>query len=224
MTQVALQTYLEISACPTCHSKLILTKEQILFCQQCLLGFRVNDEVPDLRLEQAIHFRKKQNKSGSSVSALFTVLSGDRKNHTFEVKLGHCAALCRLPDENFNADTTFVGSLDEEMQNTRIPLAQKTKKLIEKTLSVASVSLDLKAQVKPEALLGGFIRDIDFLLDDAQISKTHALIYQNNAGVWLLDLVSQNGTFVNGKEVEHQQLRSNDVISLGAESLRVNFI
>lgn len=224
MSQVALQTYLEISACPTCHSKLILTKEQILFCQQCLLGFRINDEVPDLRLEQAIHFRKKQSNSASSVSALFTVLSGDRKNHTFEVKLGHCAVLCRVPDENFNADTTFVGSLDEEVQNTRIPLAQKTKKLIEKTLSVASVSLDLKAQVKPEALLGGFIRDTDFLLDDADISKTHALIYQNNEGVWLLDLVSQNGTFVNGKEVELQKLKSNDVISLGAESLRVNFI
>lgn len=225
MTVTALQSYLEAIACPSCHSKLLLTKEQILLCQPCLLGFRLNGEVPDLRLDQAIHFRKAAGRKNDRASALFTVLTGDKKNHTFEVRLGACTVLCRTPLKDFEADTTFVGKLDEEIENTRIALDGKSLRLVEKSLLQASELLDVSPNnSQPQSLLGGFVRDVDFLIDDSKVSKTHAVIFQNKEAVWLLDLVSDTGTFLNGKEIEQAKLKTNDIISVGTVSLRVNFI
>ncbi len=221
-----LQESLEICACPTCYAKLVLTKERILFCQNCLLGFRVNGEVPDLRLEQAIHFRKTAARKGQGVSALLTVLTGDKKNQTFEVRLGHCLVICRSPLQDFDSDTTFVGSLKDEgeVENTRIPLDSQTLKHVENSFAPARDNWDMLQNAQPHHVLGGFVRDTDFLVDDPNVSKTHAVIYQGRDGVWLLDLVSSNGTYVNSQEIEHQKLRNNDVVSVGAVSFRVNFI
>lgn len=225
MTVAALQTFLEAMACPSCQSKLLLTKEQILLCQPCLLGFRVNGEVPDLRLDQAINFRKAAGRKTDHASALFTVLTGDKKNHTFEVRLGNCLVLCRTPLKDFDADTTFVGKIDDEIENTRISLDGKSLRLVEKSLLQASEHLDNNPKsLHPQGLLGGFVRDVDFLIDDVKVSKTHAVIFQNKEGVWILDLVSDTGTFVNGKEIEQVKLKTNDIISVGSVSFRVNFI
>lgn len=223
MNAAVAPAYLEASACPSCYSKLILTKENVLLCQNCLLGFRVQEGVPDLRFSEAIHFRKKTQASKDDRQALFTFLVGEKRNQTFEVKKGHCAVFCRSPKQDFDSDTTFVGGLDASVQNTRVDLDSKTRKVVEKSLLQASSDL-VTDGIKPESLLGGFVRDTDVHLDDSVVSRTHALIYQNTKGVWVLDLVSKNGTFVNGKEVEHAQLKTNDVVSLGGASFRVNFV
>jgi pSer/pThr/pTyr-binding forkhead associated (FHA) protein len=59
-------------------------------------------------------------------------------------------------------------------------------------------------------------------LDDASVSRRHALVVQRGEDVVVLDDRSMNGTFVNGERVREAVLHDGDVIELGA--VRVRFI
>ena len=53
------------------------------------------------------------------------------------------------------------------------------------------------------------------VLDDAQVSKSHAVLRRDN-GRWVIhDLGSSNGTYVNGMQVMKHTLESGDVLELG---------
>jgi pSer/pThr/pTyr-binding forkhead associated (FHA) protein len=69
--------------------------------------------------------------------------------------------------------------------------------------------------------LGSFHRLKDIHLNDKAISRLHAMLFFGDAGVGILDLVSKNGTFVGGIEVESKLLKKGDIISLGATKLRL---
>jgi hypothetical protein len=56
----------------------------------------------------------------------------------------------------------------------------------------------------------------DIRIEDARVSRRHAIIAQRGDGVRLLDDRSSNGTFVNGDEVTIAHLSDGDVISLGS--------
>jgi hypothetical protein len=60
----------------------------------------------------------------------------------------------------------------------------------------------------------------DIRIEDARVSRRHAIIAQRGDGVRLLDDRSSNGTFVNGDEVTIANLSDGDVISLGSVSMR----
>lgn len=47
------------------------------------------------------------------------------------------------------------------------------------------------------------------------VSTHHARLEQQDGGLWVEDLGSRNGTFVNGERVERQALRAGDVLQLG---------
>jgi hypothetical protein len=69
--------------------------------------------------------------------------------------------------------------------------------------------------------IGGFIRGPDFQVRDLAVSRLHAMIFFDESGeVGILDLVSRNGTFVNGVEVESKILKKDDLISLGGTKIR----
>ncbi len=62
----------------------------------------------------------------------------------------------------------------------------------------------------------------DIVLDDAGLSRQHAAVTYRNGAVWIEDLQSKNGTFVNGRAVRHQtQLRPGDSLRLGSQALEV---
>lgn len=73
---------------------------------------------------------------------------------------------------------------------------------------------------EPVALIGR--REIaDLSLEDSSISNAHALLFYIN-GRWLIcDLGSRTGTRVNGKPVQHAQVRHGDLIQVGTQSLRL---
>ena len=57
---------------------------------------------------------------------------------------------------------------------------------------------------------------------DEYASSRHARIEALRDGVWVVDLGSRNGTFVNGEPVEgREQLRTGDVVRVGETELRV---
>ena len=62
------------------------------------------------------------------------------------------------------------------------------------------------------------------LLPERQVSRKHAKIERTDAGFFLSDLGSKNGTFLNGKEVhEPQKLQDGDEIQI-ALSVKIAFV
>ena len=60
----------------------------------------------------------------------------------------------------------------------------------------------------------------DIRLDDASVSRRHALLIAEHDGIHLVDDRSLNGVEVNGERVSRAILRHGDVIALGRVRLR----
>jgi pSer/pThr/pTyr-binding forkhead associated (FHA) protein len=65
--------------------------------------------------------------------------------------------------------------------------------------------------------------DIRFEHDD-QVARMHAMIERVHDGVFVIDLGSPLGTYVNDKKVTKRKLVSGDVVSVGRQKLRVTFV
>jgi diguanylate cyclase (GGDEF)-like protein len=72
--------------------------------------------------------------------------------------------------------------------------------------------------IRGGAVLGRAL-DVDVRLVDAGISRRHAEIVVDGDEIWLEDLGSKNGSFVNGVQVRRHRLRAGDKIQLGASTL-----
>ncbi len=60
----------------------------------------------------------------------------------------------------------------------------------------------------------------DLRLDEASVSRRHAIVLNRRSGARVLDDRSSNGTYVNGRCVTQADLRSGDIIVLGRVVLR----
>ena len=67
----------------------------------------------------------------------------------------------------------------------------------------------------------GRSREADFPVEDGNVSRRHALLYWEDDRVFVKDLGSTNGTFVNGRPVTAGPVVDGDVISLGNSSVSV---
>ena len=64
-------------------------------------------------------------------------------------------------------------------------------------------------------------RGPDIVLNDGSVSRTHALVFVDKDSVSVADLMSTNGTKVNGGVVKDVDLNEGDVIHVGKTRLRV---
>jgi pSer/pThr/pTyr-binding forkhead associated (FHA) protein len=79
-----------------------------------------------------------------------------------------------------------------------------------------------RAGVTPHrARTGSRKRGPDIVLKDGSVSRTHALVFVDRDVVSVADLMSTNGTRVNGDTVRDVDLREGDVVHLGKTKLRV---
>ncbi|MBS1869977.1 MAG: FHA domain-containing protein [Actinobacteria bacterium] len=89
------------------------------------------------------------------------------------------------------------------------PLAPGRYLLVEEGGSVRAVAL-----TRQVTHLGrGFAATLQ--LEDAGVSRRHAIVVQRRGGVRVLDDRSANGTWVNGRRVLEAELRDGDAIMLG---------
>lgn len=62
----------------------------------------------------------------------------------------------------------------------------------------------------------------DVVLDDLLVSRAHAELHRERDGTCtIVDLGSHNGTFVNGRRVERASVGATDVVTIGAQRLRL---
>lgn len=64
-------------------------------------------------------------------------------------------------------------------------------------------------------------RGADILLHDGSVSRTHALVFVDADGVSVADLMSTNGTRVNGHLVEDADVCRSDRVKIGQSVLRL---
>lgn len=60
----------------------------------------------------------------------------------------------------------------------------------------------------------------DIVIDNLAVSGEHAVLQMSGADVFLEDLASTNGTYVNGKSIKKQQLAHNDTIEVGKHKIK----
>ncbi|MBF0105935.1 MAG: FHA domain-containing protein [Deltaproteobacteria bacterium] len=229
MDSAVINKYMGSFACPACQSlRLLLTKEAIIICQDCLNGYKVIDDVPDFRLENAISFKQRLSAYKKGLKALLSCVTENNSQETREIKPGHCVVIGRRINKDFTDEGTVIQNISE---NTYTKINRDSQNLVEKCFSkpvktntnTAIHQADrMTVQQQDKQLLGNFIRDFDFLIDEPSVSRAHAVVYQDEEGVHLIDLVSKNGTYVNGREVEKRRLKNNDVINLGKAAMCIH--
>lgn len=72
---------------------------------------------------------------------------------------------------------------------------------------------------KAKTILGRAKADV--VLQDSKISSRHAVIEISEEGVFIRDLDSRNGVFVNGTQVPHKKLKNLDEITLGLTKMKI---
>jgi pSer/pThr/pTyr-binding forkhead associated (FHA) protein len=82
----------------------------------------------------------------------------------------------------------------------------------------------LRVPLKGPSMTIGRDPQCDLHLDNRALSRRHALIEKRGAAIWVKDLKSQNGTFVNGERVSDtgQPLNGGDAIEVGRYQIRID--
>jgi pSer/pThr/pTyr-binding forkhead associated (FHA) protein len=109
----------------------------------------------------------------------------------------------------------------KEKYNLRV-LRKKTRRIKISTKVTYDYKKEFSKILKDEIIIGrGDIAHI--CIKDAYISTAHCKIILENNTVYIEDLRSINGTYLNGKRVkEHTVLRNEDVLILGRTEIKVN--
>ena len=80
-----------------------------------------------------------------------------------------------------------------------------------------------REHLKGPSLVIGRDASVDIHLDNRALSRRHAQIEKRGAAIWIRDLGSQNGTFVNGRRMEEPQpLNAGDIIEVGRYQLHID--
>ncbi len=207
---------LDFVACPQCKGDLRYTREEVLVCLPCRLCFPVENGVPVLDVSKAIPLTQSGSPFASKKSALFIIETEKKDENHFHLELGSCRAIGRrVTDESLTRITTISGT---------IPLDDHAQKLITNYLDRLHQKKNrdkLVADDSGPTSVKGFRRLSDIVLNDSGASRLHAMVFMNDDGVGIVDLVSKNGTYVNNREVETAVLKDEDVISIGDARIKV---
>jgi pSer/pThr/pTyr-binding forkhead associated (FHA) protein len=70
---------------------------------------------------------------------------------------------------------------------------------------------------RPARWLVGRLRECDLALSDTAVSRLHCLLKIDPPNIWVRDLESTNGTYINGKRIDKDNVRDDDNIGIAVE-------
>ncbi len=205
------ESLIKLLACPQCKGGM---KEvdggKGLLCDRCKLKYQVRSGVPVLISAEAIDLRGGAQAQGGPAVRLprvtFRVTEGRDAGMTFHLEQGTCRAIGRA---TVDPNRTAVFSVD-----IAHALDEGTKSLILQYIG-RQFAMKSTGEERAKDSLGSFRRTSDVVMSDPSLSRLHAMVFSDGEHVAILDLVSKNGTYVNGQEVESHMLEKGDVIELG---------
>jgi hypothetical protein len=130
-------------------------------------------------------------------------VEGPDKGMRFTVEENSYRVLARAPDER---SSTLQMTPDGDRA-----LDDEQEQLVETALSAKGRGL--RTQFKKRAP--------DIVLRDGSVSRTHALVFVEKSVVSVVDLMSTNGTKVNGSPVRDVDVREGDVVHVGKTKLKI---
>lgn len=202
---------LDILVCPRCKTSVTEVDDgRALLCESCKIKYPVRDGIPIMVTDEAVDIRTGMHAFNTSPGKYpptgFRVIEGPDENMTFQLERGTCRAIGRA---SADPNKTAVFNVDIALE-----LDETTKRLI---LQYVAKQFR-KAKQGPDGggdKIGFFRRVPDVILTDQGLSRLHAMLFYDEIGIGVLDLVSKNGTYVNGKEIESKLLVKGDVIEMG---------
>ncbi|MGH7328531.1 MAG: DUF4388 domain-containing protein, partial [Polyangiaceae bacterium] len=75
--------------------------------------------------------------------------------------------------------------------------------------------------VPEKQIIVGRSSDLDMVLVEDMVSRKHARIQMQNDQIWIEDLGSTNGTFVNGEKIKRARLKEGDRVLIGTSILKL---
>src|SRR3954464_11217595 len=75
--------------------------------------------------------------------------------------------------------------------------------------------------VNDKPIIVGRSSDLDMVLVEDMVSRKHARIAMQQDQIWIEDLGSTNGTFVNGEKIKRARLKEGDRVLIGTSILKV---
>ena len=75
--------------------------------------------------------------------------------------------------------------------------------------------------VPDKQIIVGRSSDLDMVLVEDMVSRKHARIAMQQDQIWIEDLGSTNGTFVNGEKIKRARLKEGDRVLIGTSILKV---
>ena len=109
-------------------------------------------------------------------------------------------------------NTDQISSSEEKTRTIeRIPVL-----VVERPVKLAGIEFELEKK----STVFGRSKECEALIDESSVSRRHALFERSNSNIFVKDLNSTNGTFVNGKRILNQKLADGDRIKLGRVVLR----
>ncbi|CAN5539175.1 hypothetical protein BH10ACT11_BH10ACT11_19850 [soil metagenome] len=132
-----------------------------------------------------------------------------------------CGAFLGRPEgEGEDAPTTMTYKVDETGEYQPVDIEEEVDK--------AGAALVVRSgggragesfPVEGDRLSIGRTPDAALFLDDVTVSRNHALLVRREDGIYVDDLGSLNGTYVNRRRIESQLLSDGDEIQIGKYKL-----
>lgn len=122
----------------------------------------------------------------------------------------------------FNPTPVAIKPEDDTKEIVRpqaVHYAAKANKLTVSRLVMAHGGQDTSFPLVRDTYTLGRHRNNDIVINDPKVSSFHARIDRSSEGFVLVDLKSRNGSFVNGKRISHNVLKTGDEVRLGTARL-----
>jgi hypothetical protein len=124
--------------------------------------------------------------------------------------------------EPVGPETVFHPIVRNESQNSLVEIVNSANVLAQDNFILVGDKLNYQLGPLTEEVLLGRSPQADVQILDPQVSKTHAKLFSLEGKVYVIDLGSRNGTYVNGKKVvSPKDLHYGDKLHLGSVDLQL---
>jgi pSer/pThr/pTyr-binding forkhead associated (FHA) protein len=129
-----------------------------------------------------------------------------------------CGAFLGEPKEG-GGDTTEVYQVDESGDLRPVDLEEMTHEGATLVIRAGGGRSGEVFNLGGERLTIGRSPEAEIFLDDVTVSRNHALLVRRRDGLYIDDLGSLNGTYVNRRRIESHRLQNGDELQVGKYKL-----
>jgi pSer/pThr/pTyr-binding forkhead associated (FHA) protein len=130
-----------------------------------------------------------------------------------------CGAFLGEPETGRAGDTTEVYQVDETGGLRPVDLEAVTHEGATLVIRSGGGRAGEAFNVTSERMTIGRSPEAEIFLDDVTVSRNHALLVRRRDGLYIDDLGSLNGTYVNRRRIESHRLRNGDELQVGKYKL-----